>query len=68
MDGSLPGEVTVHRCFFSRYYDPRCCNLISLMDEGLITGICGDGDFTFTKRITEGSKVCKACLRRKETI
>ena len=55
MEGHLPGEVTVSRCYFSRFYTPEQCALMSYMDSGMIAGILGGGKLEFTERITEGS-------------
>ena len=60
MDGRLPGEVTVSSCFFSRFYTPEQCALMSYMDSGIIAGILGGGKLEFTERITEGCGGCKA--------
>ena len=60
MDGHLPGEVTVSSCFFSRFYTPEQCALMSYMDSGMIAGILGGGKIEFTERITEGCGGCKA--------
>jgi len=62
MDGQLPGEVTVSRCFFSRIYTPEECALMSNVDSGMIAGILGGGKLTFSERITEGCGGCRARL------
>ncbi len=62
MDGQLPGEVTVDGCYFSRFYSPGQCAMMSHVDAGIITGIMGGGSFAFTKRLTEGCSCCRACL------
>ncbi|MBQ1490826.1 MAG: hypothetical protein IIZ39_02600 [Blautia sp.] len=66
MEGSLPGGVQVKRCFFSAFYTPQECALMSHMDAGLITGILGRGSFSFTERLTEGCPACRAFLAEKE--
>lgn len=63
MDGKLPGEVAVSGCFFSDYYVPSVCALMSHMDSGIVGGIMGGGRLFFTERITEGRPCCIARLR-----
>lgn len=63
MSGKLPGEITVTDCYFSRYYTPANCALMSLVDSGVIAGICGGGSLEFYERITEGCGHCKARFR-----
>lgn len=60
MDGRLPGEVTVSRCYFSQFYTPEQCALMSYMDSGIIAGILGGGKLEFSERITEGCEKCRA--------
>ena len=60
MDGHLPGEIKVSSCYFSRFYTPEQCALMSYMDSGIIAGILGGGKIEFTERITEGGGGCKA--------
>ena len=64
MGGRLPGAVTVSGCFFSDYYTPDVCALISNMDSGIVGGIMGGGRLVFSGRITEGAGGCRACLVR----
>lgn len=59
MSGSLPGDVVVSRCHFSRHYSSSICAIASLMDAGVICGLYGGGDFSFSQRITEGHDVCR---------
>ena len=61
MDGSLPGEIRIPTCFFSRFYTPGQCAVMSSVDSGIIAGICGGGSLHFTQRITEGCAQCRAC-------
>ena len=63
MDGELPGKVTVSACYFSRLYTPEQCGMISAMDSGIVAGICGGGQLTFTERLTEGCACCTAYLK-----
>lgn len=65
--GTLPGDIRVQSCFFSQYYTPGMCALISAMDDGMMSGIMGGGTLTFTQRITEGCGCCRACLTRSDS-
>jgi len=60
--GTVQGEITINRCFFSRYYSRQVCQVISSLDEGVIAGLSGGGQLIFSERITEGKDCCKACL------
>lgn len=62
MQGMLPGEVCVKRCFFSSHYTPQLCHIASRMDAGVICGLAQNGHLHFSQRITEGCKTCKAKL------
>ena len=64
MSGRLPGEITVGKCYFSGFYAPEQCALMSCVDSGVISGLFGGGTLTFARRITEGHKTCAACFRR----
>lgn len=63
--GQLPGEIVIPACYFSSLYTPRLCRIMSLMDWGIIAGICGGGKLVFTQRLTQGCGSCRACLIRK---
>ena len=58
--GSGSGEITIDRCYFSRFYSPQVCQVMSAMDRGLLAGLAGTGDLVFTQRITEGRPCCRA--------
>jgi hypothetical protein len=58
--GSSGGEVRVTSCFFSDYYTPSVCRLISSLDDGLLSGLAGGGSLTFQRRLTEGHPCCEA--------
>lgn len=60
--GEPGGEVLVERCFFSDFYSPEVCSLISALDAGLLSGISGGGRLSFYRRITEGSDCCRGRL------
>ena len=59
-EGSPEGDIVIRRCYFSQFYSPRVCELISALDEGLLAGLAGGGKLTFTERITQGCEACKA--------
>lgn len=67
LDGSCPGTVTVRRCFFSAYYTPEMCWIMSAMDRGIFAGLFGGGELTFEARITEGCPCCRAVFVSDET-
>lgn len=54
------GEITIERCFFSNFYSPPICRLVSALDEGLLAGLGGGGRLEWSARITEGAPRCKA--------
>ncbi len=60
--GSTWGEITISRCYFSTFYAPATCRLMSAMDRGLLAGLAGGGELVFTERITEGWPCCRACF------
>ena len=60
--GTNEGEITINRCFFSRFYSSQVCQVISSLDEGVIAGLSGGKKLIFSERITEGKDCCKACL------
>jgi hypothetical protein len=57
--GSGSGEITISRCYFSSFYSPAVCQVMSAMDRGLLAGLAGAGDLVFTQRITEGRPCCR---------
>lgn len=57
--GSGSGEITIRRCYFSSFYSPEVCQVMSAMDRGLLAGLAGAGDLVFTQRITEGQPCCR---------
>jgi len=59
-EGSRGGEITIGRCYFSSYYSPEVCQVMSAMDRGLLAGLAGGGELVFTERITEGQPCCRA--------
>jgi len=60
--GTPRGEVTINKCLFGETFSPRTCRVISALDRGLMAGLSGGGEFTFTRRMTEGAETCMAYL------
>ena len=58
--GSGSGEITISRCYFSSFYSPEACQVMSAMDRGLLAGLAGGGELMFSERITEGHPCCRA--------
>jgi hypothetical protein len=58
--GCASGEITIHSCYFSPFYSPAVCRLMSALDCGLLAGLAGGGELEFTERITEGRPCCRA--------
>jgi hypothetical protein len=58
--GAPNGEVRIERCFFSCFYSPRVCRLMSALDQGLLAGLSAGGHLEFRQRITEGAPYCAA--------
>jgi hypothetical protein len=59
------GEVVIKRCFFSPYYTPDICGIISSLDEGMAAGLSAGGGLIFKERITEGKNCCRATFNLK---
>lgn len=55
----VTGGFTINTCYFSKYYNPEICGLISSLDEGLAAGLSGGGRLRFTQRVTEGCSCCR---------
>lgn len=62
LQGCLPGKITVPACYFSGFYSPAQCALMSHVDAGIISGLFGGGTLRFTERLTEGRGRCRACF------
>ena len=60
VSGSDSGEITISRCYFSSFYSPEACQVMSAMDRGLLAGLAGGGELMFSQRITEGHPCCRA--------
>ena len=63
MEEESPGTACVRKCYFSGFYTPEICDLISAIDQGIFAGIYQGGKLTFHGRITEGCDVCRAVFR-----
>ena len=58
--GPVGGDIEVGRCFFSRFYSIRVCQVVSALDAGVVAGLSDGGRLTFYQRITEGCDRCRA--------
>jgi len=58
--GDAAGGIVIRECYFSGFYEPRTCRLMSSVDEGVLAGLAGGGRLEFTARLTEGSDSCRA--------
>ncbi len=65
---SSQNEIIINHCFFSQYYSPEICQVISSLDEGIAAGLSGGGNLCFHQRITEGYNCCRANLVFKEEL
>ena len=63
--GNAGGEVMIRHCFFSHYYTPEVCRIISALDEGLLSGLSNGGRLVFNERITEGKTCCLAVFNQR---
>ena len=66
--GSSSGEVIIKRCFFSQFYTPDVCEMISSLDEGMAAGLSAGGRLVFKERITEGRDCCHATFYIKDIL
>ncbi len=57
-----PKEFEVSNCYFSSFYTPEVCGVISAIDSGIFAGVYGGGRLKFDERITAGREVCRAKL------
>ena len=65
--GPVEGEFEVGRCFFSRFYSSRVCQVVSALDAGVVAGLSDGGQLTFYQRITEGHDRCRARFEESTT-
>ncbi len=63
IDEETPGAFCVCKCYFSDFYTPEVCSVISAIDQGIFADIYQGGKLTFHERITEGCDVCRADFR-----
>lgn len=66
--GTEQGVVEIGRCFFSKYYSPGTCEVISSLDAGIMAGLSGGRLLSFSHRITEGFDSCNAQMSMKELV
>jgi hypothetical protein len=66
--GTDLGSIEIAECFFSRYYAPATCRIISSLDAGIMAGLSDGKLLTFSQRITEGFESCKAQMSMKEVV
>ncbi|MCD7855359.1 MAG: hypothetical protein LUG66_07065 [Clostridiales bacterium] len=59
------GKFCIEECFFSAYYTPETCAVISAADKGIFAGIYNGKRLSFSRRITEGYNECLANLTDK---
>jgi hypothetical protein len=60
LKASLAGSVVVRSCSFSSTYTCGTCVVMGALDEGLFSGLVGEGRLEFAARITEGAPRCVA--------
>ncbi len=58
--GGPGGDIIIRSCYFSRFYSPEVCRLMSSLDAGILSGLAGGGGLEFTQRLTEGREGCRA--------
>ena len=64
---SAAGEILIAACSFAETYTPTTCRTIAALDEGLLIGLAGDGELSFSARLTEGHPACRARFDLPET-
>jgi hypothetical protein len=60
LEGTSRGEIVVRKCFFSAFYSPGVCELMSALDEGILAGLADGGELRFRERLSEGKNCCRA--------
>ncbi len=60
MAGTARGEIVFRKCFFSAFYSPGVCELVSALDEGILAGLADGGELRFMERLSEGKNCCRA--------
>jgi hypothetical protein len=66
MQGDVQGDMVMKHCYFSQFYSPAVCDLISALDDGIFSGLSGGGRLVFSQRLTEGCECCRASLQLME--
>jgi hypothetical protein len=61
--GKESGEIAIAKCYFSKYFSPQVCGIISSLDEGVAEGLSQGKKLYFNYKITEGRTCCKAVLK-----
>lgn len=61
--GNENGEIYIGRCYFSEYFTPEVCRIISSLDEGIAAGLSDGKKIYFNYRITEGRNCCYAVIK-----
>lgn len=64
LECSLPGQLCFRHCYFAHFYSPTVCLAASALDEGIMSGLAGEGRLTFQQRITQGNQQCIATFKR----
>lgn len=64
MSGNVEEGFHFRQCYFSQFYSPHECHVISALDSGIASGLLGRGELVFTQRITEGCASCEACFNK----
>jgi hypothetical protein len=59
-EGTPAGDVTIRSCYFSRFYTPAICRVVSSIDAGVAAGLSGGGRLEFSQRMTDGRDCCLA--------
>lgn len=62
MERRPEGEVKIGRCFFADYYSEPVCELMSSLDQGLVSGLFEGASFDFRQRLTGGRDCCRVFL------
>lgn len=59
--------LRVNSCSLAIQYNPETCKIMSATDKGVLNGLNSNMDMEFMDRITEGAKVCTACINLKNS-
>ncbi|MDH4197115.1 MAG: hypothetical protein OEW05_06895 [Candidatus Aminicenantes bacterium] len=64
--GDDRGRIIIRTCYFSRFYSPEVCRLMSSLDSGILAGLAGGGALEFEECLTEGQSRCLARFHFRE--